>query len=114
MQTVATLDPTAASDLAEFLKKQGIPHETRAIVEESGIESAEVVVADEDYEKACQAAEQWGEALSAAAEKRRAIRCADCGSPRIEQRRVDEGDSITKIGVVYRCSDCGNVFAPRR
>lgn len=112
MQTLATLSPETAQILAAFLEKAAIPSETRTIQEETGLEAAEILVAEEDFDRACEAADQWQGELMEAAKERTQRRCPKCHSPNLEHMEdVDYDKSITKISAVYHCQDCGQVIA---
>lgn len=112
MQTLATLGPETALALMTFLKESQIPCEAQTITEETGLEATEILVEDDCFEKACEAADRWQEAMVAASQERTQRRCPKCHSPNVEYvKDFDYENSITKIGAVFHCKDCGNVIA---
>ena len=59
METIATLDSENARLLSAFLAKQGIACDMRGSTDENGLEATEVLVQDDMYQPACEAAEKW-------------------------------------------------------
>jgi hypothetical protein len=103
MKTLATFsDPDAVAMLAGLLEKQGIASQRAATLEESGLEAIDLQVADDQYEAACNVAEQWIADCEAAHEKRTTRRCTVCNSPHLET--VPETESV------IRCRDCGHIL----
>lgn len=109
MKTVAILDPEAAARLVEHLQQAGIRGESRALIEESGLESAEVLVDDDQYDRACEASEQWQEAIVNEAQKRVSQTCPKCGTPQAMER-VQDGHYEDLGLVVFRCKQCGEAI----
>src|SRR5262249_23434500 len=109
MQVLATLPASAAEELAEFLKGKQIPSQSRAATEESGLEVLELLVEDDVYDAACDAAEQWDEARAKEVRKSYKIACPKCRSLNWEQ--VQDPDYQKVDLTVFRCKDCGEVFS---
>jgi len=78
----------------------------KAIVEESGLEMSELLVADADYGRSCDAVEAWSAEVQAAAKKRTGQHCGKCGSPNVDKLPHED------LGYYYRCKDCGYEFPP--
>jgi DNA-directed RNA polymerase subunit M/transcription elongation factor TFIIS len=109
MKSVAILDPDTAAHLVEHLQEAQIRCETRVVTEESGVESAEVLVDDEQYDQACEASEKWQEALVHEAQKRVSQTCPKCRTPQAMERVQDT--HYEEMGlVVFRCKQCGEAF----
>lgn len=114
MKALAGLDPETAHALVGFLAKEGIVCESRAATDEQGFDVTEVLVAEADYDRACDAAERWQAALAAEAEKRAQRRCPACQSPNVVYLDgIDYEKTLTKIAAMYRCEDCGHVIATK-
>jgi len=114
MQTLATLDPETAKVLVDFLAKEGIASETQAATDENGLDVTDILVADELYDRGCDATEKWQAALAAEAERRTQRRCPSCHSPNVEHvDGVDYEKTLTKITALYRCKDCGRIVATK-
>jgi len=106
MKTVAILDPETAASLAEHLRQAGVASERRTVIEESGLESLEVLVEDDRFDQACELAEQWQEAMASEAQKRVSQTCPKCGTPQAMERVQDS--HYEELGlVVFRCRECG-------
>jgi hypothetical protein len=115
MKTIATLDPETARLLVEHLAAQGIACECVAGTDENGLDTTELQVADDCYDPACDAVEQWDQKLREEYESQSARRCPACGSRRVEiVRDIDYEKTLTKIPAIYHCQDCAHVFAPRQ
>lgn len=71
------------------------------MTEESGLESSEIMVEDDQYERACAVAEAWEADLAEEAEKKSGRRCPKCGSWHL--RCVPH----EAVGYVWKCGDCG-------
>ena len=106
MKTVAILNHEAASDLAEYLRQAGVTSEARPVLEESGLESTEVLVEDELFDRACEISERWQEAVTSEAQKRVSQTCPKCGTPHAMER-VQDNDFDEMGLVVFRCKQCG-------
>lgn len=114
MKTIATLDSENARLLCAFLAKQGIASDICGNTDENGLEATEVLVQDDIYESACEAAEKWYAERTAEHERKTSRRCPTCRSPRVEYvQDFDYEKTLTRINAVYRCEDCGRIFVPR-
>jgi DNA-directed RNA polymerase subunit RPC12/RpoP len=101
MQSIASLEVDTARVLLERLRLEGIVGELRTSTAESGLEISEIVVEDDQYERACDLAEAWQTELTERAEKSSGRRCPKCGSWHL--RYVPDN----KIGDVWKCNHCG-------
>ncbi len=97
MKLLATLDPDAATGLAERLKQSGIASEKHSVTEESGVGATELVVEESCYNAACDVADAW---LDDEARKTRMI-CPKCRSPHLESVPHDS------VEVLFKCQQCG-------
>lgn len=104
MRTVASLEIDGARELLERLKLEGIVADLRTTTEENGLEISEVVVEDDQYERACDLAEAWLAELTEQDEKRSGRRCPKCGSWHLQYVPQE------KIGDIWKCRDCGCEF----
>lgn len=109
MEIVATYTDEQALRLAQdTLRRLGIPHDTQA-VEGEEFPTVAVRVAEEHYDRACDAVEALEGLLQERTQnERRPHLCRFCGSS--ELRRVDEfepEDSLTGIAILYECMKCG-------
>jgi hypothetical protein len=105
-KVIASLAAGQADAILECLKAAGIPVEVKAIVEESGLEMSELLVADADYGRSCDAVEAWSAEVQAEAKKRTGQHCGKCGSPNVDKLPHED------LGYYYRCKDCGYEFPP--
>ena len=106
MKSIASLEVDFAAGLLERLKKEAIPFEIRPVMQESGLEYSDVMVADDYYDRACDVAEAWEAERFAEAEKRSNRHCPACGSSHLEYTGADS------FGIsVWKCKNCGNGFA---
>ena len=101
MRSVASLQIDAAHVLLERLRREGIVADLRTTTEESGLEISEIIVEDDQYERACDLAEAWQAELTEQAEKRSGRRCPKCGSSHLRYVPHDT------IGDMWKCSGCG-------
>lgn len=101
MQSVASLEIDAARVLLERLKLEGIVAELRTTTEESGLEVSQIMVEDEQYERACDLAEAWQAELTEQAQKKSGRRCPKCGSWHLQYAPRDP------VGEIWKCGDCG-------
>jgi DNA-directed RNA polymerase subunit RPC12/RpoP len=101
MQGVASLELGEARQLLEYLQKHGIPAELQPTKEESGLDIMEVLVPDDDYDRACVAAGEWDEQRVDDIQRKSPHRCPKCGSHRLEVLPNE------KEVIAYRCRDCG-------
>jgi uncharacterized Zn finger protein len=104
MKSIAQIDPPSAEKLAEWIKSQQIPCEVKVSTVEGGLEAADIMVSDEDFDRACDAAEQWDADRRAEEEKYSIRRCDQCGAKNFETIPHD------KLEFVLRCKDCGNLM----
>ncbi len=106
MKCVATLSADFAQEVAELLRVEGIPSQTRANVNEGGLEMIEILAPDNFYEKACAIAESWHERELRRRAELGNWRCPKCRSPHLVFVGDENHDNV------YRCRDCGTmVFA---
>src|SRR6516165_9725590 len=101
MQSVASLEIDSARVLLERLRLEGIVADLRTTTEESGLEISQVMVEDEQYERACDLAEAWQTEETEQAEKASGRRCPKCGSWHLQYAPRDP------VGDMWRCNDCG-------
>jgi hypothetical protein len=104
MKSIAQLDPQTAVVLADWLKDAHIPSETKVTTDDVGLEVADVLVADEDYDRACDAAEKWDAAMQAEREKQSTRKCDQCGSKKLE---VIPHETLDQV---LRCEECGTMM----
>lgn len=69
MKTVASLPPQDAAEVSKVLQQERIVCEARVADEGSGLDTTELLVRDEDYDRACDAIEKWQEAVAAERDK---------------------------------------------
>jgi DNA-directed RNA polymerase subunit M/transcription elongation factor TFIIS len=106
MKTIASLEIDMARVLVERLKQESISAETRAVAQEGGLEYGDILVADDDYDRACDIAEAWDTEQITAAERRANQQCPTCGST-----NLDYIDADIFGATFWKCNDCGNSFA---
>ncbi len=104
MKSIAQLNPDSAANLTEWLKQEQIPCETKTAIDEGGLEVVDVLVADEDFDRACDAAEKWDAAMQAEREKKSTRKCDQCGSNQLETVPHDT------LEMVLRCKACGTLM----
>jgi len=104
MRTIANLPSEAAQALLARLKHEGIPAQILSCIDESGVDSSEIVVEDADHDRTCDVADAWDAERVAEAEKRATHRYPKCGSPRLEYVPHE------KLEYICRCTDCGAEF----
>jgi len=114
MKELATITPEDKESLAQFLGSKRIPFQTRSQTDPSGLELIEFLVADDDWENACNEVEQWMALAQEQAEKNERNRCPTCSSPHVEAAAVNEAETLTMVDVVYTCKDCGRIFTTNR
>ena len=111
MNTLAELDPETALLIVDILKAEGITCETRAKKDEIGLDVVEIVVADDQYEKACEVTEKW---YTAEAERKTQRRCPACNSVNLKHVENPQYKTMsTKIAGGHCCEDCGHIIVPR-
>lgn len=101
MRSVASLEIDAARALVDRLRQEGISADFRTRTEESGLEVSEIMVEDNQYERACNVAEAWQTQQTEQAEKSSGRCCPKCGSWHL--RYVPQ----EAVGHIWQCSDCG-------
>ncbi|MGZ4973468.1 MAG: hypothetical protein ACXWDN_11975 [Limisphaerales bacterium] len=104
MKSIAQLNPDSAVNLMEWLKREQIQCETKTAIDEVGLEVADVLVSDEDFDRACDAAEKWDAAVQAEREKKSTRRCDQCGSKQLETVPHET------LELVLRCKACGTLM----
>src|SRR5450759_376349 len=103
MMTIATLDSENTRLLSAFLAKQGIACDIRGNTAENGLEANEILVQDDIYQSACEAAEKWEAERTTEYERKTSRRCPTCHSPHVEYvQDFDYKRSLTRIDAVYR------------
>src|SRR5690349_9921471 len=100
MQSVASLPVDEARTLLEKLRREGIAADLRITTEESGLETGNIMVEDDHYERACDVADAWQKNLIEESKKKSKRRCPKCRSPHLQRIPHD------KLGYVWRCSNC--------
>jgi transposase-like protein len=102
MKSIARIDPEEAVDLLNLLNKESILGKIQNQIEESGLETIEIFVEDNNYDAACNVAERWQAILVAQeAEKKSKMSCPKCGSRHLGSVEND------KFMIVFKCKDCG-------
>ena len=101
VRTFATLDTDMAVELLSRLKRHAIPAQILSCVQDDGLDTSEILVAEADYESACAVGAAWEAELIAEDEKRTRFRCPKCQSSHLD--RVPH----EKLEYVFRCADCG-------
>lgn len=115
MAVIATTTaPEETESLAQFLGAKHISFQKQTDTGAGELEMTAFFVADGEYERACDAVEEWAALDSEERNRKSGARCPSCSSTNIELKSVDETETLTKIPVIYTCKDCGRVFAPRR
>ena len=100
MQRVASLEKEQAQQLLEHLRKSNFSAELQSANPESGLEIMEILVPDDDFERACEAAEEWDRQRNEKIQKKSGHHCPKCGSYHLEVLP-------NKQVLAYRCRDCG-------
>jgi predicted nucleic acid-binding Zn-ribbon protein len=104
MKTIASLGVGQAGEMMNLLRQQAIPAVIHTVTQATGLEMSEIRVPDSYYDRGCDVVEAWDAEELAKRKRRSAVRCRKCGSQNYNQT-WDE-----KIGNVYQCIDCGEVF----
>jgi hypothetical protein len=105
MKIVASLPPQDAAEVSKLLAKEHIPCEAQVADDGSGLDMTQLLVRDEDYEKACDAIDGWEEAVAAERHKQLARRCPKCRSQDWEE--VEDSHFANAELTVLRCKACG-------
>lgn len=103
-KVIAALVPAQAPAILDLFKASGIPAEARTGTDESGLEMCEISVEAQYFDRGCDLLEAWDADQQAAARKKSAVFCHQCGSR--EYKRI----AHDKLEFVYKCEDCGNEF----
>jgi len=101
MQSVASLEIDAARVLFERLKRKGISADLRTTTAESGLDIGDIMVEDEQYDRACEVAETWHAELREEAEKKSRRCCPKCESCHFDYAPREP------VGPIWKCRDCG-------
>jgi len=106
LKSIASLEVDLAVKLYKRLEKEGIPAEARAVTQEGGLDYRDIMVEENNYDRACDVAEAWEADRLAEAERLSNRHCPTCGSLHLEYTGADS------FGIsVWKCKDCGNIFA---
>ncbi len=105
MKTVASLPPQDAAEVSKVLEQEQIACKSRLTDGGSGLETTELLVRDEDYDKACDAIENWQAAIAAERHKRLTRRCPKCHAQDWEE--VEDPHYANANLMVLRCKTCG-------
>ncbi len=103
--SIASLSPSEAVALWQYLKSEGISGELLHSTDEGGIQRCDVLVPEEYFQNASWLAEAWEEGC--AKQNRLIRRCPACSSP--DCSRV----SHERLGEIGKCSNCGCEFELR-
>ena len=114
MKTIAQINADEAGELVDFLKNQRFSYSTKSTTDEGGIDVIEFLVDEQDYESVSSAVDEWQAKMVAKAEEQSYSRCPSCDSHHLEYTSVGSNETLTKLPVIYRCKNCGRIFAPRR
>ncbi len=106
MKTVASLPPQEIAELVKVMKREHIPCETRIVEEASGLGTTELLVNEDDYEKACELVESWQDAIAAERQRKHTRHCPKCGSQSWEPVMDDAHFQKAEL-MVRRCKVCG-------
>jgi DNA-directed RNA polymerase subunit RPC12/RpoP len=101
MQRVASLENEEGRQLLDYLRKKDIPAEFQPIKQESGLDITEILVPDDHYDRACDAAEEWDRQRVENIQRKSRLRCPKCGSHHVEALPNDNAV------IAYRCENCG-------
>ena len=104
MKVVASLSPQNIATLAELLKKENIPCESKTASDEIGLETTELLVADADYDRACDIVENWQDADYKRKMHRRCPKCGGVDWEPVQDAHYEKADLA-----VYRCKACGSL-----
>jgi hypothetical protein len=104
MQKVASLASYEAQLLLERLKQEAIPARVDAAIDESGLETNDILVEDGFFTRACEIAEAWDTERRENAQKRSGRRCPKCRTYHLEYVQHEGLENV------YRCEDCGFEF----
>lgn len=114
MNVIATIDPESAPELEKLLKEHQIEFQTKTVTEETGFDVTGFMVNDDVYDTACNLVEEWQAAAIEQVHASSSNRCPSCRSANLEYAEdIDYDKTVTKIQAIYRCKDCGYIFAKR-
>ena len=105
-------DPADVALAVDALKRAGVGHEIRK-GDQDGLEFAEIHVADEVFDGACDVIERHDEEImqSRREEYRKRSGCPTCGAPELKLRDdIDCGGSVTGISQIMECAKCGRLI----
>ena len=72
------------------------------------------MVTEEVYEAACNLVEEWLAAAVKESNRHASTCCPSCHSPNLEyESKIDYAKTLTKMSAIYRCKDCGRIFAKK-
>ena len=105
LKSVAYLEAAGAVELAEYLRKASIPFQMRSVMEEGELEFNDILVEENDFERACDIAEVWMADRAETNAWRSNRHCPKCGSCHLDSLPHE------KLGYIMHCRDCGEDFA---
>jgi len=102
-RVIASMEASQTGSVLERLKMAGIPVEVRTTSNESGLETSEILVEDNYYDRGCDVVEALFEEQASSKPKRKVL-CPNCGSKNCK--------STPHIGLnwIMQCKDCGFEF----
>jgi len=96
-------------ELRALLEQGQIPCETQAGTGEDGFETTNLLVAEEDYERACGIIEARETAREVVSRQLRGLRCPRCGS--VDFNYVQDPLLAAKEVTAMKCRHCGEMFS---
>jgi len=102
-RVIASMEAGQTGTVLERLKMAGIPVEVRTTSNESGLETSEILVEDNYYDRGCDVVEALFEEQANAKPKRKA-RCPNCGSENCQST------PHIRLNWITQCKDCGFEF----
>ena len=112
MKLIATIDPEKAPSLARLLGEKQIAFQTHTATDKAGFELTGFMVNEEVYETACTVVEEWVAARIKKTKRFATNCCPSCHSPNVKyESNIDCEKTVTKMSAIYRCKDCGRVWA---
>ncbi|SPE59743.1 hypothetical protein SBV1_3480004 [Verrucomicrobia bacterium] len=105
MRTVVSLPPQDAAEVVKLLDQEHIFCEARIADGGSGLETTELLVRDDEYDRACDAIENWQAAIAAERHQRLTRRCPKCRSQ--DWEKVEDAHYANANLTVLRCKACG-------
>jgi hypothetical protein len=101
MKSVASLPIDDARVFLERLQREGISADLRPTTEESGLDIGQIMVGDDQYDRACEVADTWLAELREETEKKSRKRCPKCESWHLDYVPREP------VGAIWKCRDCG-------